>query len=130
MPCEGFIRLWCSRGAESAVDGGYRPVSIWRPRPPPGYVSLGDVAQTGYEPPRTPVACYRAADPALAAPLAFQLLWREGGSGGPWAGTPRGPLPPPRFASPGLGAGGGGGAARGGGWEGGGALPPLRTRGV
>lgn len=99
MPCEGFIRLWCSRGAESAVDGGYRPVSIWRPRPPPGYVSLGDVAQTGYEPPRTPVACYRAADPALAAPLAFQLLWREAGSGATEPVTLWAPLPPPGFAA-------------------------------
>ena len=43
-------------------DDVYRPVSIWRPIAPDGYCILGDVAQTGYEPPKTPVATYLASD--------------------------------------------------------------------
>ena len=36
-------------------DGSGPGISIWRPLPPPGYVSLGDCLARGYDPP--PSAC-------------------------------------------------------------------------
>jgi hypothetical protein len=108
LPCAGFTRLWCSRGAEAGPDGTFRPVSLWRPVAPPGYAILGDVAQTGYDPPRSPVATYRADDPAsVALPLGFQLIWRDTGSGAAERVTLWQPVPPPGFAAVGCVAVGG-----------------------
>jgi hypothetical protein len=100
LPCAGYTRLWCSRGAEAGPDGTFRPVSLWRPVAPAGYAILGDVAQTGYDPPRSPVATYRADDPAaLAAPVGYQLVWRDAGSGAAERVTLWQPVPPPGFAA-------------------------------
>jgi hypothetical protein len=101
LPCAGFTRLWCSRGAEAGPDGTFRPVSLWRPVPPPGYVALGDVAQTGYDPPRSPVACYRADDAGggTAPPDGFELVWRDAGSGAQERCQLWRPIPPPGFAA-------------------------------
>lgn len=41
-----FTMIWADSGSGADRDG-----SFWRPVPPPGYVSLGDVAQTGYSKP-------------------------------------------------------------------------------
>jgi len=100
LPCAGFARLWCSRGADEAgQDGGFRPVSLWRPLCPPGYARLGDVAQTGYDPPRSPVAVYLRTDPALAPPTGYSLVWRDSGSGAAERVTLWAPTPPPGFAA-------------------------------
>jgi hypothetical protein len=96
LPCTGFSRLWCSRGAEGDT---FRPVSLWRPLAPQGYITLGDVAQTGYDPPMSPVAVYRADDPALAPPLGFVLVWRDTGSGAQERVTLWAPQPPPGYAA-------------------------------
>lgn len=66
--------------AAVVAAGPFRPVSLWRPRIPPGYIGLGDCAQMGYEPPVTPVAFSCACDEALQAPLgSHALLWRGAG---------------------------------------------------
>jgi hypothetical protein len=96
LPCTGFTRLWCSRGAEGDA---FRPVSLWRPLAPSGYYTLGDVAQTGYDPPVSPVAVYRGDDPALAPPLGYVLVWRDTGSGAHEHVTIWAPQPPPGFAA-------------------------------
>jgi vacuolar protein sorting-associated protein 13A/C len=99
LPCDGFARIWTSRGGDEDGDGSFRPVSLWRPLPPPGFVSVGDVAQTGYEPPGSFVACYSLRDPALAPPLSFELVWRDSGSGARSPVTIWMPIPPPGFVA-------------------------------
>ena len=74
-------------------------MSLWRPLCPPGYARLGDVAQTGYDPPRSPVAVYLRTDPALAPPTGYSLVWRDTGSGATERVTLWAPTPPPGFAA-------------------------------
>lgn len=45
-----FRRIWAWDG-----DASGEAVSIWRPMPPPGYVSLGDCLCRGFDPP--PSSC-------------------------------------------------------------------------
>eukprot|EP00879_Flechtneria_rotunda_P005415 GHRR01005707.1.p1 GENE.GHRR01005707.1~~GHRR01005707.1.p1 ORF type:complete len:1494 (+),score=564.87 GHRR01005707.1:1093-5574(+) len=78
-----FKRVWQSSRS------GARPLSVWRPVGPPGYVSLGHVAMPGREPPARPVAVYKdvtqqacgADKPALAMPERYQLIFRDSGFG-------------------------------------------------
>jgi hypothetical protein len=52
-------------GNGSASATASRPVSVWRPVGPPGYVVLGDVAVMGLDSPPQPVRLYR--DPLLGS---------------------------------------------------------------
>ncbi|XP_024403056.1 uncharacterized protein [Physcomitrium patens] len=60
-------------------------ISFWRPDPPPGYVSVGDVAFTGDYPDNQTVIVYRNDEDKFEKPLGFNLVWRnwKDGSGSP-----------------------------------------------
>ena len=98
-----FDRVWHSFNAGAAAGD----LSGWRARCPPGWVSLGDVAVAGLEPPartvlfrETKTSSARGGastggeteetTPALAPPAAFERVWRDSG----WRarGKPRGTL--------------------------------------
>jgi hypothetical protein len=98
-----FDRVWHSFNAGAAAGD----LSVWRARRPPGWVSLGDVAVAGLEPPARTVLFRETKTlsvlggastggeteqtlPALAPPVAFERVWRDSG----WRarGKPRGTL--------------------------------------
>jgi hypothetical protein len=122
LPCVDFALVWhtagrpgsVAAGAGATLSGG-APVSVWRPLPPAGYASAGDVAVPGLEPPPAPVSVYRmdtggggggggggtaaAAQNALppAAPAAgFRLIWRGTGALPVTLWEPR---PPPGYVA-------------------------------
>ncbi|GBG70050.1 hypothetical protein CBR_g4878 [Chara braunii] len=66
-----FDRVWWNQGGESR-----RPVSVWRPSPPPGYCSLGDIAVKGYEPPACGLAILDDDSGIVARPERFILRAR------------------------------------------------------
>lgn len=64
--------------------GAREPVTIWRPRPPKGYVSVGNVVVPDYyEPDQGVVSCVRL-DCVTRAPLKQSPVWKEstGGASG------------------------------------------------
>ena len=88
MPSVAFRRQW-------AGDADHRTrrsaMSVWRPVPPPGYVSVGDVFTIGNDEPNTPAVCLRADRiaeaghgprlpqlPPAVPPTDFLLAWRDG----------------------------------------------------
>ena len=76
-PPTGYAKIWDDRGSGATLSG-----SFWRPIPPPGYVSLGDVAAPGhFTPPSTnDVRCVRA-DLVVCGDGIGRLIWNERGSG-------------------------------------------------
>jgi vacuolar protein sorting-associated protein 13A/C len=115
MPCIDYKRVWAAGGR----GGGAPVLSVWRPVGPPGYAALGDVAMPGSEPPARPVTVYKGVSPAeddgwdggygaaaaagaggaggaalprLAAPVGFQLVFRD--SGGSHGVSVWRPVPP------------------------------------
>lgn len=71
----GYSLIWNDKGSGAHMDG-----SIWAPQPPPGYVAIGAVANTGYSPPSPPqLVCIRF-DLVQAATMG-QLIWWDKGSG-------------------------------------------------
>ena len=92
-----FHRVWHSFNAGAAAGD----FSVWRARRPPGWVSLGDVAVAGLEPPARTVMFRESKrrderDATVAfprrsrRPAAFERVWRDSG----WRarGKPRGTL--------------------------------------
>lgn len=67
--------IWNDKGSGASMDG-----SIWQPVPPPGYVALGAVSNTGYSPPSvSQLMCMRF---DLVQQTTFgQLIWNDQGSG-------------------------------------------------
>jgi len=120
LPCVDFALVWHTAGrpggvvagAGGSLSGG-APVSIWRPLPPAGYASTGDVAVHGLDPPPVPVSVYRlevgngnggggggesssALLPPTAPAAGFRLVWR--GTGG-LPVTLWEPRPPPGYVA-------------------------------
>ncbi|GJP54206.1 hypothetical protein CLOM_g13301 [Closterium sp. NIES-68] len=75
---KAFKLMWWDKGA---VWSQKFPVSIWRPIRPPGYVSLGDVATPGYDQPVRSTIYLDMGAGKFAAPLGFDLVWRDTDSG-------------------------------------------------
>ncbi len=83
-----FVRVWVV-----VNKPGTRALTVWRPVGPPGYASLGDVAMPGREPPARPIRMYKdvgaqrpdapSEGPRLAAPVGFQLTYRDSGGNHP-----------------------------------------------
>ena len=73
-----FKILWSDEKPE-----GSRQASIWRPRPPQGYVSLGDCLIAGPEPPTAGVLAVAEDSDIIASPIGFVLVGsiRQGDSG-------------------------------------------------
>jgi vacuolar protein sorting-associated protein 13A/C len=62
------VRVWVS------PDGfGNRRVSVWRPRPPPGYFTLGDCLVNGPEPPQSGILVAQADGDILMPPNGYVL---------------------------------------------------------
>jgi hypothetical protein len=67
--------IWADNGSGADMDG-----SIWHPRPPDGYVTIGYVAQTGHSKPSiSNFRCIRQ-DIASSGKIG-QLIWWDKGSG-------------------------------------------------
>ena len=120
QPCRVFYKVWssdqsCSAASDVPVQGFNEGVSsasvgaaawgLWRPRPAPGYASLGDVVSIGTnKPPSDAVLVIRDSSAFTASPVAFErvnaprsesaaavvglTLWR--------------PVPPPGFVALGV----------------------------
>jgi len=70
-----YAEIWDDKGSGGTHDG-----SIWWPVPPDGYLSLGFVGQTGYNPPVVSnYACIRK--DYCKDSVAGQLIWNDKGSG-------------------------------------------------
>lgn len=69
-----YAQIWLDKGSGADMDG-----SIWMPVPPPGYVALGAVSNTGYSAPApNKLVCMRF-DLVQAGTLG-QLIWSDKGS--------------------------------------------------
>lgn len=72
----GYTQVWNDRGSGARKDG-----SFWRPTAPPGYVSLGDVAQIGYDAPDVnKIWCLRS-DLVADGTYGPDEIWDDRGSG-------------------------------------------------
>ncbi|KAK3153327.1 hypothetical protein QOZ80_2BG0170820 [Eleusine coracana subsp. coracana] len=72
---EPEIRSRCKLVAKQVADDG-RVITIWRPRCPSGYVSIGDVAHGGTHPPHL-ATVYKNVDGNFALPIGYDLVWRN-----------------------------------------------------
>lgn len=70
-----FTNLWTSINSGSSQD-----VSIWRPVPPNGYYSLGDIAVPGFQGPWQALVFTDNNSGALVRPEGFQRVWKDSGS--------------------------------------------------
>ncbi|GJP32210.1 hypothetical protein CLOM_g16806, partial [Closterium sp. NIES-68] len=91
METDTFIRAWvvedgqsfCSTSCQGdSVEAGH--FAIWKPVPPEGYISLGDVAWRGLTPPpavrvysTAPASVAAGSCSALAMPKDYFLVWRN-----------------------------------------------------
>ena len=70
-----FKRLWTSLNTGAASE-----MSIWRPVPPSGFYSLGDIAVPGLQGPWQALAFSDNNNGALAQPLGFRRTWKDSGT--------------------------------------------------
>lgn len=74
-----FTRVWADNGSGAIAD-----VAFWRPVPPPGFVSIGDLCVPNHDDPngRRMVAVVRdLSGRALREPDGYDLVWEDRGSG-------------------------------------------------
>ena len=101
LPCLAYRLQW--RGDQD-YRTGRPPLSVWRPVPPAGYSSVGDVLVYGHQEPEQPVYVMRddvelgTDAPRLAAPVDFLLVWRDASLPGR-AVTLWEPVPPPGYVA-------------------------------
>src|SRR5690606_36646262 len=82
---------------DDAGSGAFEDASIWRPLPPPGFVSLGDVAVAGHQAPKFAARVVREVPGLTAEPLGYERIWDDDGSLGANAVALWGPIPPLGF---------------------------------
>ena len=74
-PPIGYNLIWNDKGSGADMDG-----SVWMPQAPAGYVALGAVSNTGYNPPYIPqLMCIRF--DLVQTGLLGGLIWNDKGSG-------------------------------------------------
>ncbi|KAL3679175.1 hypothetical protein R1sor_022131 [Riccia sorocarpa] len=73
-----FELMWWDKGAPWSKKF---QVSIWRPVPPAGFISVGDVVQRCYDPPDSAMVYKDEHDGKFAMPDGFDLVWRDTESG-------------------------------------------------
>jgi hypothetical protein len=73
--------IWTSKGTDSK-----KPGSIWKPKPPDGYVALGHVASDSEStaPPTSAIRCVRS---DLVGNTLMSWVWNDGKSGAKYEGT-------------------------------------------
>eukprot|EP00850_Spirogloea_muscicola_P018627 SM000173S02996 [mRNA] locus=s173:28246:52241:- [translate_table: standard] len=91
-----FSLLWWDKGAAWSKKF---PVSIWRAVVPRGYVSVGDIARSGYDPPEKGVTYRDDRDGRFCAPEGYKLVWRDTESGARERVTIWSPIPPEGYVS-------------------------------
>lgn len=69
-----FKLLWWDKSAPWNENS---KVSIWRPIPPSGYVSVGDVVQSSYDSPDLVMVYRDDHDGKFVTPQGFELVWRD-----------------------------------------------------
>lgn len=70
----GYKKVWCDRGSGAYMDGCF-----WEPIPPAGYVAMGMVVTSGFEPPLSEVVCIKK-EYVLKAKVG-SLVWNDKGTG-------------------------------------------------
>ncbi|NEO33294.1 MAG: Vps62-related protein [Symploca sp. SIO3C6] len=72
-----FEKVW-----DDAGSGAHRDVGFFKPVPRPGYYALGHYAHASHAMPNDVVMVVKEKTPgALAAPLNYELIWTDAGSG-------------------------------------------------
>ena len=93
-----FELAWNDSGSGADRDG-----SFYRPLPPSGYSVIGYYGQGGYGPPNGVVAVVKELIPgALAAPMGYQAVWTDSGSGSDRDGAFWRPIPPDGYVCLGM----------------------------
>jgi hypothetical protein len=93
-----FELAWNDSGSGADRDG-----SFYRPLAPPGFSVIGYYGQGGYGPPNGVVAVVKELTPgALAAPMGYQAVWTDSGSGSDRDGAFWRPIPPDGYVCLGL----------------------------
>ncbi|CAM6102066.1 unnamed protein product [Calypogeia fissa] len=94
-----FQLMWWDKGA--AWSKKFH-VSIWRPVPPSGFVSVGDVVQRSYDPPESVMVYRDERDGKFILPDGFDLIWRDTESGAREPVTIWRPRPPAGYVGVGC----------------------------
>eukprot|EP00741_Cyanophora_paradoxa_P005467 tig00000889_g5300.t1 len=71
----GFDLVWTSKGSRA------EEASVWAPRAPKGYASLGHVLVRGFDPPSLALGVRCVALGALQSGNFTEMLWKDSGSG-------------------------------------------------
>lgn len=84
--------------------GGPMDIALWRPIYPPPFVSVGDYAQTNYDPPNGTMTGLASLDgpgqtPLLATPTSFEQIYVDKGSGAYLDGSLWWPTPPDGYTA-------------------------------
>lgn len=83
--------VYQDKGSGATLDA-----TFWRPAPHPGFFILGDYCVGNYDnPPAGNVVVVSSDnDTDLAAPVGFEQIWSDAGSGADWDGSLWKPIPP------------------------------------
>lgn len=83
--------VYRDKGSGATLDGAF-----WRPAPRPGFFILGDYCVGNYDtPPNGNVVVVTSEnDTDLAAPIGYEQIWSDSGSGADWDGSIWKPIPP------------------------------------
>jgi hypothetical protein len=95
---DNFELAWNDSGSVANRDGAF-----YRPLPPAGFFVVGHYGQANYGSPSGVVGVVRELIPgALAAPVAYQEVWRDVGTGAHMDGAFWRPVPPDGYTCLGL----------------------------
>lgn len=96
LPISDYVWVYDDTGTGALTDA-----SIWRPQPPPGYVSLGDVVHASHDEPKFAALVVRDDPEALRPPVGYEQVWNDKGTLGTHDVTLWNPIPPVDYACPG-----------------------------
>lgn len=84
-------------------SGADNSMSVWIPKPPFGYFSLGHVIVKGYDKPKTAMFVVKPIEhDALATPTDYKRVWGDWGSGSDMDGSFWEPIPPAGYKAMGI----------------------------
>lgn len=98
---DDFEFVWWDKKSHGSQDGGF-----WKPIPPAGYYALGSLGCSSYDNPigNKAVIVVKEVDSsgALAAPVDYQRIWKDSGSGASLDGSFWNPIPPEGYVALGV----------------------------